>query len=312
MSTPSTIKNTLLTIEAQIGQHPLEQLLAMVGESKSNNPSNPDADCDRAVLFQALGQHSGAAQAIAEALRMTPAHARALQLQQLLEPYIPPQGEIAEHSMLSKERLESLQHLTNRVLAESIPGDLIECGVAGGGSLSVMAQVLKKHNDPARRCIGLDTFAGMPAPTGRDTAHGIHANDTGWGHGTCSSGGTQRIQSMLESKGLVDRVELIEGLFEDTLPAFRQRMINEGRTIALLHCDADWYSSTKCITDHLWDLMSPGGLIQIDDYGHWDGCRQAIDEALVKINPTPRLHRIDYTGRWLQMPPLSACSIHGT
>ncbi len=302
MSASTSSNNTLLTIEAQIGQHPLDKLLSMVGDSKANDPSNPDADCDRAVVFRALGQHSGAAQAVAEALRLNPAHARALGLNEQLEPCEAPQGKISEYSMLSKERLDSLKQLTQRVIDEDIPGDIIECGVAGGGSLMLMASILDQHNVTNRRCVGFDTFEGMPAPTAQDTANGIPANHTGWGHGTCSSGGVQRIRSMLETNGLTDRVELIKGFFEDTLPIFCQRMIDEGRTIALLHCDADWYSSTKCITDHLWDLMSPGGLIQIDDYGHWDGCRKAIDEALTRFNPAPALHRIDYTGRWLEMP----------
>ncbi len=296
-----SISRRFNTIDGCVESSDLSILLAKVGESKAADPRNADADCDRAVIFEALGHAFAAGQAISEALRVNPEHQRALELRAAFgqDPGIQPG---LQDSLLSTERLGSLQNLVQYISRESIPGDVIECGVAGGGSLAVLAQGLKDLGENDRRCVGLDTFSGMPEPDANDTANGVHAQQTGWGQGTCSSGGKERVHSMLSSRGLEDRVDLVEGLFEQSLPELRASMISEGRKIALLHCDADWYASTRCITQHLFDLVSPGGVVQIDDYGHWDGCKKAIDDALAHLDPKPKLNRIDYTGRWFVMP----------
>lgn len=296
-----SMSRRLHTVDGCVESSDLSILLARVGESKAADPWNADADCDRAVIFEAFGHAFAARQAVAEALRVNPQHQRALELRVA---FFQDEGDEAgsQDSLLSTERLESLQNLIQYISIESIPGDVIECGVAGGGSLAVLAQGLKDLGDDDRRCVGLDTFSGMPVPDANDTANGVHAQETGWGQGTCSSGGRERVRSMLSSRSLGDRADLVEGLFEQSLPELRASMISEGRKIALLHCDADWYASTRCITQHLFDLVSPGGVVQIDDYGHWDGCKKAIDEALAHLDPKPKLNRIDYTGRWFVMP----------
>ena len=103
---------------------------------------------------------------------------------------------------------------------------------------------------------------------------------------------------MLGSLGLSGAVRLHEGLFEDTLGPFAGALRSAGRGVALLHADGDWYSSTRAIFERLFGLVPEGGAVQIDDYGHWDGCRVAVDECLRESGVTPRLHGIDYTGRY--------------
>lgn len=305
-------KHKLITINGTLDESSFQSLLILVGDLKAKDPTNADADCDRAIIFEAMKQPFAARQSIAEALRINPKHARALQLRQDIFPaWQPAQSSLVESpdgnihesdTLLSKARLDSLKALTNDILSSRVQGDFIECGVAGGGSLTVIARELAKQPDPSRRCIGLDTFWGMPEPSADDTADGTHAQLTGWGQGTCSSGGSDRIHALLRQHNLENNVELIEGLFEVTLPKLRKEMLHQKRSIAFLHCDADWYSSTACIAKNLFDLITPGGIIQVDDYGHWDGCKKAIDEALGHLNPKPVLHHIDYTGRWFTMP----------
>jgi hypothetical protein len=48
---------------------------------------------------------------------------------------------------------------------------------------------------------------------------------------------------------------------------------------------------------HLYPRLAPGGVLIIDDYGHWEGCRQAVDEYFSTVAPPVLLNRIDYTGR---------------
>ena len=65
----------------------------------------------------------------------------------------------------------------------------------------------------------------------------------------------------------------------------------------MLRLDTDWYESTKHELEHLFPLLSPGGALIIDDYGHWDGARRAVDEYFSASGRRVLLSRIDYTGR---------------
>jgi len=67
--------------------------------------------------------------------------------------------------------------------------------------------------------------------------------------------------------------------------------------IALLRLDTDWYESTAHELKHLYPLLVPGGVIIIDDYGHWEGARKAVDEYITAEKLPLLLNRIDYTGR---------------
>jgi O-methyltransferase len=71
--------------------------------------------------------------------------------------------------------------------------------------------------------------------------------------------------------------------------------------IAVLRLDTDWYESTKFELETFYPHVSPGGYVIIDDYGHWKGCKQAVDEFLA-LNPGITLTTIDYTGRYFIKP----------
>jgi O-methyltransferase len=91
-------------------------------------------------------------------------------------------------------------------------------------------------------------------------------------------------------------VHLVKGKVEDTIP----RTIPG--PIALLRLDTDWYQSTKHELEHLYPLLQPGGVLLIDDYGHWQGARQAVDEYFASIRVNPLLARIDQTCRSFVKP----------
>ena len=90
------------------------------------------------------------------------------------------------------------------------------------------------------------------------------------------------------------KVHFHQGWFEETLPKDAPGI---GK-IALLRLDGDWYSSTKVCLDHLYSHVSKFGVVVIDDYGHWEGCRKAVDEFLAKLGSPVMLHHVDYTGRY--------------
>ncbi len=89
----------------------------------------------------------------------------------------------------------------------------------------------------------------------------------------------------------IDKMHFIKGLVEDTIPQKRPGKI------ALLRLDTDWYSSTKHELNHLYPLVSLNGIVILDDYGHFKGAKEAVDEYFSENKMSPFLHRIDYTGR---------------
>jgi hypothetical protein len=91
-------------------------------------------------------------------------------------------------------------------------------------------------------------------------------------------------------------VNLVKGPVESTIPATIPDQL------AILRLDTDWYESTKHELDHLYPRLVSGGILIIDDYGHWQGARQAVDEYFARQNLKPLLSRIDYTCRIMIKP----------
>jgi hypothetical protein len=88
-----------------------------------------------------------------------------------------------------------------------------------------------------------------------------------------------------------DLINYVEGKVEETIP------VNAPDQISLLRLDTDWYESTKHELIHLYPRLVEGGVLIIDDYGHWQGARRAVDEYIEENNLPLLLCRIDYTGR---------------
>lgn len=268
-------------------------------------------DWIRAQFFLSKNQIYQAREALKEELRFFPDNQTAKDLLvktggELFEARLDNDGEneflrfyktIRPFTRLSHERARSIYDLARRVCEEDIPGDFVECGVAAGGSTMMLALVVKSYSKRSRKVYAFDTFTGMPDPGDEDTAKGVPADETGWGTGTCAAP-ENFVRKNCERIGVGDIVVTIAGLFEDTLPEFYLR----NRNIALLHMDGDWYSSTRAILTNLFDRLETRALIQIDDYGAWDGCRKAIEEFSEEHGILFDLRVIDDTGRWCTKP----------
>jgi hypothetical protein len=101
------------------------------------------------------------------------------------------------------------------------------------------------------------------------------------------------VRQLFDRLNIADDVTFVKGLFQETLP------ITPLSRIAVLHIDGDWYESVKVCLDSLYDKVVPGGIIQLDDYGYWQGARKAVDEFLEMRGIRSRLQRLDYSGRFL-------------
>lgn len=204
------------------------------------------------------------------------------------------------YTMTSTERMYSLYRAVNYVLQNNIPGDFVECGVWKGGSALLMAKMLSRLPGNNRKVILYDTYEGMTPPTEADKDYAgtpaesllesssIEVQDSVW----CYSS-FEEVKSNIALSGLPEEnIVLIKGKVEDTIPGNVP-----AKEIAILRLDTDWYESTKHELLHLYPLLVKNGVLIIDDYGHWAGCRKAVDEYIENEKLTFLLNRIDETGR---------------
>lgn len=204
-------------------------------------------------------------------------------------------------TMTYLERGYALYKAVEYVCRQEIPGDFVECGVWKGGSCMLIAYTLKKYNQSDRRLFLYDTFSGMTEPTAEDVIawndrsvlekweedkSGRKNNFTSW------SVGLAEVKRNLFNTGYPsDLLTFVEGDILETLKA------NRPERIALLRLDTDWYQSTAFELETLYPLLVRGGVLVIDDYGHFKGARKAVDEYFAGLKSFPLLARVDYTGR---------------
>jgi hypothetical protein len=191
-------------------------------------------------------------------------------------------------TMCSYARLLALHRAVIYIEKNDIPGDIVECGVAHGGSAAMMALSMSK---PLRRVWMFDTFEGLPAPSEADPDHHIGLLYTG-----AFRASVEEVQSSFQKLGIDGVATIVSGLFQDTLPLW------EPQPIALLHVDGDWYESVSATLNNLYDHVSRGGIIQLDDYGHWAGARRAVDEFMKSRGIAQPLRYVDFSGRQLVKP----------
>lgn len=191
------------------------------------------------------------------------------------------------HTLVSPERLRNLCVLAQRIEEERIPGDVVECGVYNGGTAAVLARIATRSS--MRRTVWLlDSFQGMPETTEAD-------GEAARGYVGKVLGSPERVKELLREAGAdLSRVRIVAGLFQETFPTIQIQQL------ALLNIDADWYGSVKLCLEKFYDSVVTQGFVSIDDYGHWPGCREAVDGFFKERGLSYPLHKVDYTARWFQ------------
>ena len=209
-------------------------------------------------------------------------------------------SQVQEFTMTSDERLVALSRAIDYLIKNDIEGDFVECGVWRGGSMMLAAKKLISLNRTQKKIFLFDTFDGMPPPEEVDSSaiNNISAstlletNEKSVGNNVWCYSALEEVKKNIKSTGYPDEnIFYFKGKVEDTLP---EKSIKK---ICLLRLDTDWYESTKHELENLYDLVSEGGIIIIDDYGHWTGAKKAVDEFIEKRKLKIFLNRIDYTGR---------------
>lgn len=198
---------------------------------------------------------------------------------------------VEPYTMTSTERIHALINAVKHIVANRIPGDMVECGVWKGGSVMAMALTLLKLGQSDRSLYLFDTFSGMTPPGDRDVDYQGQQAHVILDAVRCEAS-LAEVEHAVYSTGYDrNRIHFVKGPVEETIP------VHAPELIALLRLDTDWYESTQHELSHLFPRLARGGVIIIDDYGHWRGARQAVDEYVAQHQVPLLLHRIDYTGR---------------
>jgi O-methyltransferase len=173
-------------------------------------------------------------------------------------------------TMVGGRRLENLQQCVEACLRENVPGDFVETGVWRGGSCILAKAVFRMHGVNDRIVWLCDSFEGMPKPGGKDLAID-RASD--FSDRTLITVSQETVEENFRKFGLLDEnVRFLKGWFCDTLPTAPIE------TISVLRMDGDLYQSTMDALINLYQKVSAGGFIIVDDYRSWKGCKEAVDE----------------------------------
>jgi O-methyltransferase len=206
---------------------------------------------------------------------------------------------VAGFTMTGPEKLYSLCHAVRHIVAHEIPGSIVECGVWKGGSMMAIARTLLELDAGTRDLYLFDTFEGMPEPTEHDVdVHGVSAMER-WStqkrNRLTPREARASLSEVRDAMGTVgydpSRVHFVKGMVEDTIPG------SAPDEIALLRLDTDYYSSTRHEMFELYPRLRSGGVLIIDDYGHFRGSEKAFNEFVGATGESILLHRIDYSAR---------------
>jgi hypothetical protein len=206
---------------------------------------------------------------------------------------------VSPYTITSCERIYALIESVRYVLQNDIKGELLECGVYKGGSMMAIALTLMAEGVKDRELYLFDTFEGMPEPDERDidlwgkpALEEFSKSKISDVSSTLTNASLEDVKLAMALTGYpMERIHFVKGLVENTIPE------KAPEAIALLRLDTDWYQSTIHELIHLYPRLSPKGIVIVDDYGHFKGAREAVDEYFHKNKMVPFLHRIDYTGR---------------
>ncbi len=197
------------------------------------------------------------------------------------------------HTMIGLVRLDNLERLAEAVFREKVPGDFLEAGVCQGGAAIFLRALQVAHGEAGRATWAADSFQGLPRPSAEPDA-GLDFSE---GRQPWLSFDLNTVAEHFRRYDLLDDgVFFLPGWFADSLPRAPVRRL------AVLRIDADLYQSTRETLESLYDRVSPGGFVIIDDYGVIEACRRAVDGFRELRGVQAPLRRIDGSGVFWKKP----------
>jgi O-methyltransferase len=190
-------------------------------------------------------------------------------------------------TLLTKGQLDLIERAVHYLEARDVRGDYIEAGVWRGGAIAFMRALLDINGIANRQVVAADSFSGIPKNT-RFKHDPVDLWDDRW------EAGIDEVRDNIRQHGcLDDKVEFLEGYFEETLPTLSDRQF------ALIRLDSDSYDSVLTSLEHLYPRLSAGGIIIIDDW-HLPGCRFAIDRFRIENGIVAPVDEDSGNGYWIK------------
>ena len=196
-------------------------------------------------------------------------------------------------TLTSTERIHCLYDSLEHVRKNEVTGDCVECGVFKGGNILGIMEYLDSHNIIDKEVWLYDTFTGMTVPEPVDKDYRDNVASEIFDSVACIESLNQVKKNLSSSSFPAEKVNYIVGDVCETLHDTK----NVPETISLLRLDTDWYASTKMELEVLWHRLERNGVLIIDDYGHWKGCKKAVDEFF--DGKSAEFVKVDYTAIYL-------------
>ena len=195
--------------------------------------------------------------------------------------------DVHDFTQLPIEPMWSLFEAVRYVVARGIKGDFVECGVFFAGASMLIAKTLMKLGESSRELWLYDSFQGFVGAQAKDDV-------TWYGDSITTRFPDFEIlaKDNITSTGYpADKIRIVKGDIEKVAPD------NKHGDIALLRLDTDTYHSTKAELENFYPKLVSGGILIIDDYGHADGARRAVDEYFADPAKRLMLNRVNLTNR---------------
>jgi len=200
------------------------------------------------------------------------------------DPFVGQAGKLLDGMLaaIGCRRGRTLFRLAADVDRRGVPGALVDCGVWNGGSTALLAAAA-----PHRDAWAFDSFEGLPAPGAED------GDDAASWTASCV-GREENVVEAFRRFARPEQLHIVKGWFDESLP----RHAGSVGPIAVLHADGDWYASVRVTLDSLYDAISPGGYVVVDDYSVWSGARAAVDDFRAERGIEARLRRAEASAYW--------------
>jgi Macrocin-O-methyltransferase (TylF) len=215
-------------------------------------------------------------------------------LQRIRHPYLTRRGGWSwpsrAQTMIGEKRLANLRELVDRTLSENIPGDYIETGVWRGGACILIRAILETRGVTDRKVFLADSFEGLPRPN--PERYPADKRDRLFKFHELAVSEEQVRENFRKYDLLDDQVIFLKGPFSETLSKLTTEQF------ALIRLDGDMYGSTMDALTNLYDRVSSGGFVIVDDYGALQNCRRAVNDFLSSRSLRPPIAPVDVSCVW--------------
>lgn len=196
-------------------------------------------------------------------------------------------------SMIGLFRMDGLHACALDIMHRGLSGDFAEIGVWRGGAGIFLRAIVRAFDDRRRKIWLADSFQGLPQPDAE--RYPADQNDEHWKVADLAVP-LEAVKQNFDRYGLLDdQDQFLVGWFRDTLPTAPIKRLS------LLHLDCDMYESTILALRNLYQVITPGGYVVVDDYGAIPACRQAVTDFRIERQIQSALREIDWTGVFWQV-----------